>query len=170
MFHPLRLILAALSMLTLLALPAHAELPQPKGEVILTVSGKLTQTNDDGVARFDLAMLRELPVTSFQTETIWTSGPQEFTGVSLHVLLSALGADGSALRSVAINDYEVHIPTSDAQKGGPILAYELNGAPMSVRNKGPLWIVYPYDSDPRFRTEVVYSRSIWQLDQIEIVD
>lgn len=153
-----------------LALPAFAELAQPQGEVILTVSGNISETNGDGVARFDLDMLRALPAEAFETSTIWTNGPQKFTGVPLQALLEELGASGTTLRSIAINAYEVQIPTSDAQNGGPIIAYELNGDAMSVRDKGPLWVVYPYDSDPRFRTEVVYSRSIWQLDQIEIVN
>jgi len=39
---------------------------------------------------------------------------------------------------------------------------------MSAREKGPVWLVYNYDSDPAFRTETVYSRSVWQLDRITI--
>jgi hypothetical protein len=39
---------------------------------------------------------------------------------------------------------------------------------MSVRDKGPLWVIYPYDSDD-YRSEVIYSRSIWQLDRLEVV-
>jgi len=38
-----------------------------------------------------------------------------------------------------------------------------------LREKGPLWVIYPYDSDAKFRTEVIYSRSIWQLDRLAIV-
>lgn len=169
MLSHIRLTATALA-LSLVALPAHADLIEPKGEIILTVSGEISETNGDGVALFDLDMLRALPADTFTTTTIWTNGPQQFKGVPLHALLAKLGASGQALRSIAINAYEVQIPVSDAEKGGPIIAYELNGNPMSVRDKGPLWIVYPYDSDPRFRTEVVYSRSIWQLDQIVIVD
>lgn len=55
---------------------------------------------------------------------------------------------------------------ADAQGHGLILAYLLDGQPMSVRDKGPLWLVYPYDASPAFRSEVIYSRSIWQLDRI----
>jgi hypothetical protein len=39
---------------------------------------------------------------------------------------------------------------------------------MTVRDKGPLWIVYPYDAKPEYRQELIYSRSIWQLDHIEV--
>ncbi len=152
------------------ASPALAELVKPEGQVILTVSGQITETNAGDRAEFDLEMLRALPATDISTSTIWTSGLQEFTGVSLKALLEHLGASGDTLRSFAINDYEVKIPVSDATDAGPILAYELNGAPMSVRDKGPLWVVYPFDSASRYRTEVIYSRSIWQLNRIDVTD
>jgi hypothetical protein len=161
--------LTAAALITSLALPAWAELAAPQGEVILTVSGNIAETNAKDTAKFDLEMLRALPSGTFETTTIWTNGPQRFSGVPLKALLDELGASGTTLRAIAINSYEVQIPTSDANEG-PIIAYELNGETMSVRDKGPLWVVYPYDSDPRFRTEVVYSRSIWQLDRIEIVN
>jgi hypothetical protein len=45
----------------------------------------------------------------------------------------------------------------------------MDGNAMSVRDKGPLWVIYPYDSDAAYRTEVIYSRSIWQLDRLEVV-
>ena len=73
------------------------------------------------------------------------------------------------LRATAINDYTVEIPVSDAVEGGPIIAYSVDGKPMSVRDKGPLWVIYPYDSGAQYRSEVIYSRSIWQLDRIEVV-
>ena len=57
---------------------------------------------------------------------------------------------------------------SDAVEGGPIIAYYTNGEEMSRRDKGPLWVVYPYDSDIAYQTELVYSRSIWQLDRISV--
>jgi hypothetical protein len=122
------------------------------------------------VTKFTLADLREMDATKIRTTTIWTDGVQEFTGVALHVLLAETGIDGSALAATAINDYVIEIPVSDAIPGGPIIAYERNGRTMSVRDKGPLWIVYPYDSNIEYQSEVTYSRSIWQLDRLELLD
>jgi hypothetical protein len=81
----------------------------------------------------------------------------------------AIGVTSGMLKMYAINDYVVEVPVSDAVEGGPILAYAQNGERMSVRDKGPLWLLYPYDANPDYRTEVVYSRSIWQLVKIEVV-
>lgn len=159
----------AIVALTAPALSA-AELAPPQDDVILTVSGAIGNTNADDTAQFDLAMLESLDSTSFDTSTIWTEGVDSFTGVPLQALIEAVGAEGTTLRATAINDYTVEIPVSDAVEGGPIVAYLMNGETMSVRDKGPLWVIYPYDDNADYRTEVVYSRSIWQLDRLEVVD
>lgn len=143
---------------------------QPTGEVVLKVLGVLTEDNNGGAARFDLAMLEGLGAVEFETSTIWTQGEQHFEGVPLGVLAEYLGISGATIRASAINGYAVDIPLSDAVEGGPIIAYKLNGEKMSVRDKGPLWIVYPYDSKIEYQSEVVYSRSIWQLEQIEVIE
>ena len=162
-----RTFLAALAMAV--AQVASADLPRPSGEVLLAVSGAITVTNSDGAALLDREMLEAMDPASFTTTTIWTDGTHSFVGVPLTVLLDRLGAEGSLLRATAINDYTVEIPVSDAVEGGPILAYRMDDRPMSVRDKGPLWIVYPYDSAPEYRSEEIYARSIWQLNRIEVV-
>jgi hypothetical protein len=83
-------------------------------------------------------------------------------------LTDAIGTETGTLLATAINDYTVEIPLSDATEGGPILAMRMNGEIMSLRDKGPLWVIYPYDQNAAYRSEVTYSRSIWQLDRIEV--
>lgn len=159
-----------------------APLPVPEGRVILTVTGAITRSNraapaGDGAgnagaagpaAELDLAMLQALGESEIVTDTIWTKGVGHFTGVLLKTVLDALGAEGRAIEAVAINDYRVQIPMNDATEDGPILAYALDGNLMSRRDKGPLWVIYPYASSSDYRTEVIYSRSIWQLDRMTI--
>ncbi|MCO6383009.1 molybdopterin-dependent oxidoreductase [Oceanicola sp. 502str15] len=167
----LRTIIQSLSLAALTALPLAAqELAAPEGEVILTVSGEIATTNAEGTAQFDLAMLEALGTETVETTTIWTEGTNTFEGVSLKALAEAVGMEGATLRATAINDYAVEIPLTDAVEGGPIVAYRMNGTEMSVRDKGPLWIIYPYDASAEYRTEVIYSRSIWQLDRIVVTD
>ena len=92
----------------------------------------------------------------------------EFAGVSLKDFLAEIGVAEGRLSAVAINDYAIEIPVSDAVAGGPLIAYEMNGRAMSPREKGPLWIVYPYDSNVDYQSETIYSRSIWQLARIDV--
>jgi len=133
-----------------------------QGPVVLSV------TVGDTRHEFNLEDLQALPASSFQTTTIWTEGAQTFRGVSLKALLESLDVTEGVIHATAINNYSVTIPMTDATADGPIIAYAANGAPMSRRGKGPLWIVYPYDSDLKFQTETIYSRSIWQLDRLTI--
>ncbi len=158
------------ALLVAFALPAMALDTAPTDTIVLTVSGEISEHNQNDTAVFDIEMLSKLPVTEFTTSTIWTEGEVNFTGVSLDVLLEQIGGTGTTMFATAINDYAVEIPVSDAQAGGPIVAYLMDGQPMSVRDKGPLWIVYPYDSNADFQSEIIYSRSIWQLDRIEFAN
>lgn len=152
------------------AVAAPAKLSMPEGPVILTVTGGISRTNDQGAAHFDLDMLKSLETREIRTSTIWTEGKHVFTGVPLEALVEALGATGVSISATAINDYSVDIPAGDVVEGGPILAYLMDGQPMSRRQKGPLWVIYPYDDTAEYRTEVIYSRSIWQVDRMTIKD
>lgn len=148
---------------------AEQPLPAPHGPILLTVTGAIEITNSEKAARFDLNLLQTLPQVEYRTSTIWTDGEKVFAGVPLSALLKRLGVSSGRLKARAINDYTVEIPIDSLQDNAPMIAFSMDGAPMSRRDKGPLWIVYPYDSDPSFRTEVNFSRSIWQLDRIEVV-
>jgi len=153
------------------ATAVHAnDIPVPSGDVILTISGQTQATNVDDTLQFDLESLTALGLTTIETETIWTEGVQKFEGVALSTLIELAGVETGTLRATAINDYTVEIPVEDGVVDGPIVAVFANGEKMSVRDKGPLWIVYPYDASSDYRSEVIYSRSIWQLDRIEIVE
>ncbi|WP_425101890.1 molybdopterin-dependent oxidoreductase [Tropicibacter sp. S64] len=134
---------------------------------MLTISGQIGHTNADDAAQFDYDMLAALPVTLFTTSTPWTDGPTEFAGVALADLLDAVAAQGNVLHSEADNGYIVDIPVSDATETHPVLAYMRDGKRMSVRDKGPLWIIYPFDDLPRGQ-ELYFNRSIWQLRTIEV--
>lgn len=134
---------------------------QAAAETVLTV------THDGAATEYDLAALESLGAVTFETTTVWTEGTQSFTGVPLATLATELDVDDGVFLASAINDYTIEIPVTDAVDGGPIIAFLNNGAPMSVRDKGPLWIVYPYDSSPEYQAEQIYARSIWQLDRIE---
>ncbi|MEP7099866.1 MAG: hypothetical protein ABI781_05120, partial [Burkholderiales bacterium] len=131
-------IAAAALLAVLVASPARA-LEAPAGKVVLTVSGALANTNDNGAASFDLALLQKLPQHSFSTKTPWYAQPRKFSGVLLADLIAAVGAPpGTTIKAVALNDYRVDIPADDLTRHGAMLAYLLDDKPMSVREKGPL--------------------------------
>lgn len=158
----------ALSILCAESATAQDPLDPPSGDVVLTVSGNIAVTNGNGVAALDIAHLEAMDPVEIRTETIWTQGEQVFEGVPLATLLERLGAEGSVIAASALNDYTIEIPVEDAVADGPIIAFAQNGTSLSVRDKGPLWVVYPYDDKDIYQTEVIYARSIWQLARIEL--
>nr|WP_315204327.1 molybdopterin-dependent oxidoreductase [uncultured Albidiferax sp.] len=147
---------------------AALALDKPTGKVVLTVSGAVGQANSGANAVFDMVMLEKLPQKSFTTQTPWYPKPVTFTGPLLRDVLAAAGAKGSKIVAVALNDYKTDIPFDDATKFDPIVAHLLDNKPMSIREKGPLFIVYPFDTASELRTEMYYNRSAWQLSSLRV--
>ncbi len=141
---------------------------KPQDPAVLLFS---VQTNggEPKVMNLDLETLRAIGEVTFTTHTIWTEGAQVFTGVPLAEMLRHYGITTGTIRVYAINDYSVEFPVEEALSNDALIAYERNGAVMSLRDKGPLWLVYPFDDDKRYQSEVYYSRSIWQMTRIDVI-
>jgi len=160
-----RICVSALLLATVL--PAAA-LDAPKGKVILTIAGKVASKNTANAATFDLAMIEKLPQKTFSTMTPWDKQPIEFTGPLLRDVLAAAKASGTTIKAVALNDYQTSIPLDDTQKFDMVLAHKMNGKEIPVKTKGPLFIIYPFDSKAELRSTVYYERSAWQLKSLTI--
>jgi hypothetical protein len=153
-------------LLILAALPVsgHARTPpaSPTGPVVLTVGKGAT---------FDMATLARMKQHTIRTATPWYDRTREFTGPLLRDVLSAAGVPADVrgmARFVALNDYRVEIPLEDAREHDVIVARLLDGQPMSVRQKGPLFVMYPFDDKPALRSAVNFGRCVWQLKAIEL--
>ncbi|WP_374449784.1 molybdopterin-dependent oxidoreductase [Stella sp.] len=167
----LRSLMRVVGAVLLLALPisARAEtLPPPTGTTILELSGNIANTTDGKVAKFDKAALEALGTTTVRTSTKWTEGPVTFEGPLMRDLLKKVGASGTEIVAVALNDYKVKIPIADFDKFNVILAHRRDGKAMPVRDKGPLWIMYPFDDNPSLKTDLYFARCAWQLKAIEV--
>jgi hypothetical protein len=148
-----------------LALAASATIAGTRaadGDVILEVSG-----NVESRRQFSLKQLQALGVTQIETSTPWTTGTQVFEGVLGRTVLDVIGPIASDhVRAHALNDYQADIPVSDFYDFDILFAWSMNGALMSRRDKGPLWIVYPRDSTAQLREERYEHRWVWQLNRL----
>ena len=163
MTHPTRrqtLIVGALALLAT-ATHTHAQAPQPAP--VLTVSGAQTPSRD-----FTLASLEALPQVEVRTTTPWSKAAVTYRGPLLRTVLEAAGAKGQELRAIALNDYRVTLPLADVREHNVILATRADGQPLSVRDKGPLFVIYPFDSEPALKQPAYYERSIWQLRRLQL--
>jgi hypothetical protein len=143
-------------------------LPAPTGAVVLTVTGRIANTNAGRTAEFDMAMLEALPGRTAKVNTPWAEGVNAFQGPLTRAVLEAVGAQGTKLKVTALNDYSAEVPAEDFIKFDVILALKKNDAYLPVRNQGPIFVIYPFDTNPNLYNEVYFGRSVWQVKSIEV--
>lgn len=148
---------------------ADTALPAPHSVPILTMTGTIAHTNAEGAAAFDAEMLASLPRQKIVTATPWYDQPRTFEGPLLRDLLAMVGASGRTLKVEALNDYAADLPFADALTYNVVIADRIDGEPIPVRERGPLFIIYPFDQMPQLKTEQYYQRSVWQVKSIEVL-
>lgn len=164
------MIAAALLLLQFTAVQAASgcSLPQPTGPVILVVEGQIRNCNSGLEARFDLPMIEALPRTAVKTQNPWEASWVTYEGVLIRDLLKFVDANGTVLKITALNDYRADLNVSDTHSISVILAYKRNGEYMPVREKGPLFIVFPFSENSSLATEERYAQSVWQVARITV--
>ncbi len=145
--------------------PSHCL--HPGGAVLLIVTGKIEQVNAPGQAQFDREMLEALGQQSFKTSSAFSDAPQVFEEVPLRAVLDRIGAKGISLKASALNGYEIKIPWDDLQYN-PLIAMRADGQLLKLRDKGPLWIVYPRDSERALTSQIFDARWVWQLKELHV--
>lgn len=131
---------------------------------ILTVTGNIAGSE----VQFDREALEAIGLVTVETKTPWYDHVAKFEGVPLDKLMEKVGAKGDRVVAVALNDYSSEIPIEDFAKYKTILAIKRDGQYMPVRDKGPLFVIYPYDSQPELKSHKFYSRSVWQVARLVV--
>jgi len=117
--------------------------------------------------RKDLSSYKQFSITQ---ETFWTDGATTFKGPLLKDILTKNAFTGKFLTAIAYNDYKVKIPREDFYSYNVILATHVNGKEITVRSKGPLWLIYPWGNHTELDQKIYYARSIWQLVKATVHD
>jgi hypothetical protein len=136
--------------------------------VILSVTGAISGADGSGRIDFDLKDLEQLGLTKLTTWTPWTEGEVEFEGVRARRLMEAVGARGTEVEARALNDYIEVIPIDDFHRYDVLLAVRMNGQLMRTRDKGPIWIVYPWSGHPELDDFWTREKSVWQLNALHV--
>lgn len=136
----------------------------------LTISGKIAAYTDATrkVFTFNENSIRRLPVRTIKTFTNWTT-IKVFTGVPLTELLKYVGALGKEVEIRCLDGYRVTIPLSDLKRYGVILAYEIDGEPMSLGVRGPYAVIYPVSDRPRELSGVdISAKTAWYVSEMVV--
>jgi hypothetical protein len=120
-------------------------------------------------ARFSEADLLALPQVTIRTRTDYTDGVVEFIGpLARDVVAFIETGTATSIHLVAANDYAIDIPLSEIFDYDVILAMQANGERLTMRDKGPIWIMYPLDDHEEMQDPVFNNRLIWQLTVMEL--
>ena len=120
----------------------------------------------------DLKGLARLPakeIVATLPAALGLAGEHRWRGVSLRHLVEQLGGgEHSQILLTALNDYAIEIPWSDLVRYDPILAYSRDGEHISIRDKGPLILIYPFGTHPQLQGQDYINRSIWQVHAVTL--
>lgn len=129
-------------------------------ELTLKSGGVLLKTYSD-------SDFSSMPQATINTELPWLEGNNEFTGVSVEDFFSQTSTPIPELITfIALNDYKVSIRLEDIQRYRPIIANRKNGEKMSIRDKGPFWVIFPLSEYPEIDNTDYHSMMIWQLKEV----
>lgn len=163
-----RTTLTVMAVLSYLAAAHAGGLPSPTGKPILTISGNIAKMNVGNSAQFDLKMLEQMRLVELKTTTPWSQVAMTFEGVSMQSLMDAVGAKGTYIVAHELNYETAEIPMGDLERFHPILALKRDGYYMPVSDKGPLLIIYPFDSDRQLKNYVYYDRAVWGIEKFVV--
>lgn len=135
-------------------------------EPLLRVDGDI---RDFGGVSPDDADLLAFEQINFATSTVWTVGTPRFSGPSLQMLLEKLGAGPGNLRMTAINDYSIEVTRNLLAPDAPIIANRIDDKAFDRREKGPFWVMFPFDQSSAFQNETTYAACVWQLSRITVL-
>ena len=144
--------------------------PAPKGDVVLTVAGMITQTNSGDILEFDMPTLESLGVVQYKVDDPFAKKPITYAGVLLSQVLKVAGADPKAttLTLTALDDYSTDMKISDAVKFPVLLANQADGAYMPIDKNGPLISVWPFNDFPELDHLTYDALWVWSLAKITV--
>jgi hypothetical protein len=145
--------------LTTLAL-GQAPASEVKGSAVLTVAGKITETNRpafnelndvffnfhkrkfERAFQFDIASLEAV---GMQKATINYPGwprPVTIEGPFLRDVLAAAGAEAGIVRITALDGFTAELAAADMAEQDWIVAVKADGQYLGIGGKGPTWVLY----------------------------
>jgi hypothetical protein len=159
---------ALLAQLMFAGAASACHLEEPGAAVVLRIEGQIRHCNSGFEVQFDLALLESLPKREVTTQNPWEEGTATYEGVLLRDLLKFVEANGTVLRIAALNDYSADMDVADTETIDVILAFKRNGEYMPVREKGPLFVVFPFSDQPSLGVQQRFEQSVWQVSRITV--
>ncbi len=109
------------------------------------------------------------PTMSFNAHCNWYRGDPRFSGIPFAKLMDYCQSYGRSVLMTGLDDYQGQAPIATLVKYGAILATRVNGHIMTVEEKGPYEVVFPFDSWPSGLDNRLLYLAVYQLAEIEVI-
>lgn len=151
------------------SLADSAAFPLPQESAILTIAGKIGQTNQGDRLLLDLPTLERLPMVEYGVMDPFENYPTKFQGIVMRDFLQRLDLDPTAttIRVKALNQYQMEIPIADLLQYPVILALKRDGEYLQPDYQGPLMLVWPY-AHYEFSRVATDDWWVWQIASMEV--
>lgn len=112
----------------------------------------------------------EFGLTEIQTKLV-SQGEDlhKVKGIAVSGLLKKYDLVGGSLAIDALDGYSVEVPRSDIESYPVVIGLEIDGKPISVRERGPAWLIYPVSGFKELDSPEFEARSVWQIKAIKVV-
>lgn len=143
---------------------------EPKGDVILSVSGAIERSGDGNEVRLDLETLERLGMVQYAIVDPWLDSEVTYAGVLVSAILDALDVKSTAEGVVmtALDDYRVEIPVDSIREWPILLATRRDGQPLRISEGGPSRVIYPIHAFDRATHFELRANWIWNVESFEI--
>jgi hypothetical protein len=140
-----------------------------RAETMLTLANPALPAPQSRV-ELDAAAIAALPQYTLRTSNEFVDGVAEFRGPLARDVVAVIGRGSARIAKLtAANDYSVEIDLSEFERYEVIFATSMNGQPLSRRDKGPIWVIYPMDQYEELQDPSYNNRLIWQLVRVELL-
>lgn len=115
--------------------------------------------------------LKDFPEMNFTlSKTPWYKEPIKAKGISFKAVLEKAGVKPTdKLTMIAWDKYTTEVPASDAFSFNTMLATHINGQKLTLKDKGPLFHLYPFDDNKMLAEKQEYSnKSVWAIKEIRV--
>lgn len=124
---------------------------------------------DRGKVHFSRDDLEALDWREITTGNQFITGDAVFRGPRVADALALIGHAGAKYaRLVSAAGRHSDILISELQKYEAILALEMNGRALTLRDFGPIWVMYPMNDHSELEDSRFNNRLVWQLQEIEL--
>ena len=135
-------------------LSSSDEIPAPKSETILSVTGAVTQSNSAKGIEFDMRTLEQMPITEVTVYEPFLKKDTSFSGIMMDDFVEIVGAENaSALLMTALDDFQATLSIPVLTSSTVMLATREEGERMKPRAGGPIRIVFLENEGPGANTD-----------------